>query len=56
MKIIRRVAIVLVVAFALFYLIARPHEAANAVHGAFAAVWGAGQAVFNFFATLASGS
>lgn len=41
----------LVIAFALFYLITRPADAANAVKGFF----GAFESLFTFFATLASG-
>jgi uncharacterized membrane protein len=52
-KILKRIVIVFVIAFALFYLVTRPQEAANAVHGAVAMVWGAGQAVVNFFTSLA---
>jgi hypothetical protein len=54
-KIVKRLAIVLIVGFALFYLITRPHDAANAVQGAVDAVWGAVMAVTNFFVELANG-
>jgi len=54
-KIVKRLALLLVVGFALFYLISRPHDAANAVQGAVEAVWGAGVAVTNFFVALANG-
>jgi hypothetical protein len=54
-KIVKRIAIVLIVGFALFYLVTRPHDAANAVQGAVGAVWGAGVAVTNFFVELANG-
>jgi hypothetical protein len=53
-KILKRIVIVLVVAFALFYLVTRPQEAANAIHTAVAMVWGAGEAVVHFFTSLAS--
>ena len=55
MKIVKRLAIILIVGFALFYLISRPHDAANAVQGAVDAVWGALVAVTNFFVALANG-
>lgn len=55
MKLVKRIAIGLVIAFAVFYLVTRPQDAANAVQGAFGAVWGAGVAVTNFFVALASG-
>lgn len=52
-KIVRRVVMVLVIAFALFYIIARPQDAANAVQVAVGAVFAAGTAVMNFFTALA---
>jgi uncharacterized membrane protein len=52
-KIIKRVLIIAVLAFAVFYLIMRPEEAATAVQTAIGAVWGAGEAVVNFFVALA---
>lgn len=55
MKIVKRVVFGLVIAFALFYLVTRPQDAANAVQGAFGAVWGAGVAVTDFFVALAGG-
>ena len=55
MKLVKRVALVLVVAFAVFYLVTRPEDAANAVQGAANAVWGAGVAVTEFFGALISG-
>ena len=55
MKLIKRIVVVLVIAFAAFYLITRPQDAANAVQGAVGAVWGAGVAVTNFFVELANG-
>ncbi|MDL9979927.1 hypothetical protein [Microbacterium candidum] len=54
MKIIKRIAIVFVVAFALFFVATRPQEAAAAVQGAVGIVWGAGQAVVHFFSSLAA--
>ena len=54
-KLIKRILIVLVIAFAVFYLVTRPQDAANAVQGAFGAVWGAGVAVTDFFVALANG-
>ncbi|HKT57924.1 MAG TPA: hypothetical protein VJR25_14260 [Microbacterium sp.] len=53
MKIVKRVAIVFVIAFAVFYVIAHPHDAANAVQVAASAVWGAGAAIVHFFSSLA---
>ena len=55
MKIVKRIIIGLVIAFAIFYLVTRPQDAANAVQGAFGAVWGAGVAVVDFFMALAGG-
>lgn len=55
MKIVKRIVIGLVIAFAIFYLVTRPQDAANAVQGAFGAVWGAGVAVVDFFVALAGG-
>jgi hypothetical protein len=54
-KLVKRIVVVLVIAFAAFYLITRPHDAANAVQGAIGAVWGAGVAVVDFFMALAAG-
>jgi len=54
-KLIKRIVVVLVIAFAAFYLITRPHDAANAVQGAVGAVWGAGVAVVDFLTALAQG-
>ena len=53
-KLVKRIVVVLVIAFAAFYLITRPQDAANAVQGAIGAVWGAGVAVVDFFMALAS--
>lgn len=55
MKLVKRIVLVLVIAFAAFYLITRPQDAANAVQGAIGAVWGAGVAVVDFFVALAQG-
>lgn len=55
MKIIKRIVLVLVIAFAAFYLITRPQDAADAVQGAVGAVWGAGVAVVDFLMALATG-
>jgi hypothetical protein len=54
-KLVRRVVVVLIIAFAVFYLVTRPQDAANAVQGALGAVWGAGVAVVDFFVALAGG-
>lgn len=54
-KIVKRVALGLVIAFAVFYLVTRPEDAANAVQGILGAVWGAGVAVVDFFAALVGG-
>jgi hypothetical protein len=53
-KWVKRIAIALVIGFALFYTVTRPEDAANAVQGAFAAVWGAAESVGRFFTSLAS--
>lgn len=55
MKLLKRIIIGLVIAFAVFYLVTRPQDAANAVQGAIGAVWGAGVAVTEFFMALADG-
>lgn len=47
---IKRIVMFLVVAFALFYLVTRPVDAANAVRGFFSAF----ESLFTFLATLAS--
>jgi hypothetical protein len=52
-KIVKRVAIVFIIAFAVFYVITRPQDAANAVQFAASAVWGAGTAIVHFFTSLA---
>lgn len=55
MKLVRRIILALVIAFAVFFLVTRPHDAAVAVQGAVGAVWGAGVAVTQFFGALAGG-
>ena len=55
MKLVKRIAIGLVIAFAVFYLVTRPEDAATAVQGAAGAVWGAGAAITEFFGALVSG-
>lgn len=47
---IKKIITILVVGFALYYLVTRPEDAANAVRGFFEAFG----AIFRFFATLAS--
>lgn len=54
MKWVRRIALALVVLFALFYLVTRPEDAANAVEGAVGAVWNGVQSVGRFFTSLAT--
>jgi hypothetical protein len=54
-KLVKRIVIGLVIAFAIFYLVTRPQDAADAVQGVIAAVWGAGAAVIEFFVSLAGG-
>ncbi len=54
-KLVKRIIIGLVIAFAVFYLVTRPQDAANAVQGAVGAVWGAGVAVTEFFGALIAG-
>lgn len=53
MKWVKRLLLALVVIFALFYLVTRPEDAANAVKASVGAVWGAVGAVGTFFSTLA---
>ena len=55
MKLVKRILLALVIVFAVFYLVTRPQDAANAVQGAVGAVWGAGVAVTQFFGALVSG-
>jgi len=52
-KLVKRIALVLVAAFAVFYLVTQPQHAAEAVQGTVGAVWGAGVAVTDFFTALA---
>jgi hypothetical protein len=52
-KIVKRVAVIAVIAFAVFYVITRPQDAATAVQTTATAVWGAGAAIVNFFTSLA---
>lgn len=54
MKIVKRVIIGLVIAFAVFYLVTKPQDAAGAVQGVIAALWGAGVAIVDFFVALIS--
>lgn len=53
MKWVKRIAIGLVVVFALFYMVTRPEAAADAVQGALGAVWNAVESVGRFFTSLA---
>jgi hypothetical protein len=53
-KWVKRIAIGLVVVFALFYMITRPEAAANAVEVAVGAVWDGATAVGRFFTSLAT--
>ena len=53
-KWVKRIVIALVVIFAFFYMITRPEDAANAVEGAFGAVWTGVEAVGRFFTSLAT--
>jgi hypothetical protein len=53
-KWVKRIVVGLAVVFALFYLITRPEAAADAVQGAFDAVFAGAQAVGRFFTSLAS--
>ncbi|WP_168197040.1 hypothetical protein [Agromyces laixinhei] len=54
MKWLKGIVVVLVVVFALFYMISRPEDAANVVEGAFGAVVSASEAVGRFFTSLAT--
>ena len=54
MKWVKRIAVGLIVVFALFYMVTRPEDAANAVQGAVTAVWGGVEAVGRFFTSLAT--
>ena len=53
MKWVKRILLALVVVFALFYLVTRPTDAANAVRAAVGAVWSAITAIGTFFTSLA---
>jgi hypothetical protein len=53
-KWVKIIGLALVVIFALFYMITRPEDAAEAVQGAFGAVWTASDAVGRFFTSLAT--
>ena len=55
-KWVKRIVIALAVVFALFYLITRPEDAANAVEGAVGAVWSGVEAVGRFFTSSADGT
>ncbi|MBA8795521.1 hypothetical protein FHX74_003157 [Friedmanniella endophytica] len=54
MKWVKRIVLVLVVTFALFYLITQPENAANAVRGAGEAIAGAFNSIMKFFSALAA--
>ena len=54
MKWVKFIAVALVVVFALFYMISRPEDAADAVQGAVGAVWASAEAVGRFFTSLAT--
>lgn len=53
-KWVKIIGLALVVIFALFYMITRPEAAADAVQGAFGAVWTGAEAVGRFFTSLAT--
>lgn len=53
MKWIKRILLVMVVAFVAFYLIGRPNDAASAVRGGIDAVANAVNSFFTFFSALA---
>jgi hypothetical protein len=53
MKWVRKVILLLVVTFAVFYLVTRPEDAATAVRGAFGALANAFSSIILFFTTLA---
>jgi len=53
-KLIKRLLVLLVVIFALFYLFTRPNDAADAIRSAFGAVGNGLNAVFTFFSSLTS--
>ncbi len=52
---VKRILVILVIGFFLFYLIQQPEEAAGAVRTVFAAVGVAFQSIVRFFTSLASG-
>jgi len=53
MKWIRRLLVLMVVVFAVFYLVTRPEDAAAAVRGLFGALANAFQSIIVFFTSLA---
>jgi hypothetical protein len=53
MRWVKRIIVFLVVAFFLFYLVAQPQEAANAIRGLFNALARVFQSVIVFFQSLA---
>ena len=53
MKWVRKIVLLLVVTFAVFYLVTRPTDAATAVRGAFGALAKAFSSIILFFTTLA---
>jgi hypothetical protein len=53
-KWVKVIGLALVVVFALFYMITRPEDAADAVQGAVGAVWASAEAVGRFFTSLAT--
>lgn len=55
MKIVKRAVIALAIAFAVFYLVTKPQDAAGAVQGVIGAIWAAGAAVVDFFVALVGG-
>ena len=55
MKFVKRAVIGLVIAFAVFYLVTKPQDAAGAVQGVVTAVWEAGVAVVDFLVALVAG-
>ncbi|MGR2752110.1 hypothetical protein [Agromyces arachidis] len=54
MKWVKRILVGLAIVFALFYMVTRPEDAADAVQGAVEAVWNGVEAVGRFFTTLAA--
>lgn len=53
MKWVKKILLVLVVTFAVFYLVTRPEDAAAAVRGAFDAIASAFASIITFFTSLA---